>query len=156
MRYFFSLNVKRKIKGSIKNLFVGGWSVVNNDTYLGNNVSFNGMKIYGVGKVVIGNYFHSGVDCMIISSNHNYKGDKIPYDSEHIKKEIIIEDFVWMGSKVSVLGNVTIGEGAIIQAGAVVVSNVPKYAIVGGNPAKVFMYRDKEKFELLKSQGKFH
>lgn len=35
-------------------------------------------------------------------------------------------------------GGVTIGEGAIIQAGSVVVSDIPKYAIAGGSPAKVF------------------
>lgn len=48
------------------------------------------------------------------------------------------------------------GEGAIIQAGAVVVKDIPPYAIAGGNPAKVFKYRDKEHYETLKAQGKFH
>ena len=47
-----------------------------------------------------------------------------------------------------------IGEGAIIQAGAVVHGEIPPYAIVGGNPAKVFKYRDIEHFQKLKAEGK--
>ena len=114
------------------------------------------MTIFGSGKVTIGNYFHSGVDCIMITSNHNYMGEKIPYDETEITKDVIIEDCVWIGSKVTILGGVTIGEGAIIQAGAVVVNNIPKYGIAGGNPAKVFKYRDAGHFESLKAAGKFY
>ncbi|GHV46300.1 hypothetical protein FACS1894204_07620 [Synergistales bacterium] len=49
-----------------------------------------------------------------------------------------------------------IGEGAIIQAGSVVVSDIPPYAIAGGAPAKVFKYRNREHFERLKAEGKYH
>ena len=55
-----------------------------------------------------------------------------------------------------VCGNVTIGEGAVIAAGSVVVKDVPSYAIVGGNPAQLIKYRDIEHFEKLKKEGKFH
>jgi len=54
------------------------------------------------------------------------------------------------------LGDVTIGEGAIIQAGSVVVNDIPKYTIAGGHPAKVFKYRDAAHYERLKEEGKFH
>ena len=54
------------------------------------------------------------------------------------------------------LGGVHIGEGAIIQAGSVVVSDIPPYAIAGGHPAKVFKYRDIDHFEYLKGIGAFH
>jgi acetyltransferase-like isoleucine patch superfamily enzyme len=49
-----------------------------------------------------------------------------------------------------------IEEGAIIQAGSVVVNDIPYCAIAGGSPAKVFKYRNIDHYELLKSQGKFH
>jgi serine acetyltransferase len=49
----------------------------------------------------------------------------------------IIEDDVTIGPNVCIIGAITIGRGAIIGAGAVVVKEVPKYAIVAGNPAKV-------------------
>ena len=137
---------------------VNGYSYVNRNTFLGKNVNFNGMKIKGNGKVVIGNNFHSGQECLMITSYHKYDGgDAIPYDSkEDIDKDIIIEDNVWLGDRVIILGGVKIGEGAIIQAGSVVIKDIPKYAIAGGHPAKVFKYRDIEHYEKLKEEGKFH
>ena len=137
-------------------VFTGGFTKLTKHTHLGKNVSFNGMQIFGQGEVRIGAYFHSGVECMMITDIHNYEGSKIPYDETIIKKSIEIEECVWFGSKVIVLGGVTIGEGAIIQAGAVVVKDIPKYAIAGGSPAKVFKYRNIEHYKRLKSEGKFH
>lgn len=58
--------------------------------------------------------------------------------------EIIIEDEVWIGMNVLILSGVKIGKGAIVAAGAVVTQNVPPYAIIGGNPAKVIRYRFSE------------
>jgi acetyltransferase-like isoleucine patch superfamily enzyme len=52
-------------------------------------------------------------------------------------KEIIIEDFVWIGMNCIILKGVTVGEGSIVSAGAVVRDNVPPFSIVEGNPAKV-------------------
>lgn len=128
---------------------------VTENTYLSDHVSFNGMSIRGKGKVTIGRYFHSGEECMMITDNHNYEGKKIPYDDTDISKNIEIGDFVWLGTRVIVLGGVHIGEGAIIQAGSVVVSDIPDYAIAGGAPAKVFKYRDKEHFIRLKNEEEF-
>ena len=48
---------------------------------------------------------------------------------------------VWIGANVTTLQGVSIGDGAVVAAGAVVVKDVPPYAIVGGNPAKVLKYR---------------
>jgi acetyltransferase-like isoleucine patch superfamily enzyme len=50
---------------------------------------------------------------------------------------IIIEDKVWINFNAIILKGVTIGEGAIVAAGAVVTKNVPPYAVVAGNPATV-------------------
>lgn len=140
-----------------KNLKINGITKLTSNTTLGDNVNFNGMIINGGGNVVIGNNFHSGAECMIICQIHNYdNGVKIPYDSTYILQDVTIEDNVWLGSRVIVLGGVTIGEGAIIQAGSVVVSDIPKYAIAGGHPAKTFKYRDIEHYKKLKEEGKFH
>ena len=109
-----------------------------------------------MGKIVIGNYFHSGVECMIITQNHNYEGEAIPYDNTYIYKTVNIGDYVWFGNRVTVVGNVTIGEGAIVAAGSVVVKDVPACAIVGGNPAKIIKYRNIEHFQNLKSLKKFN
>lgn len=114
------------------------------------------MKVNGGGKIMIGNYFHSGTECMMITQNHNYEGEAIPYDSTYVRKEINIGDCVWLGNRVIIMGGVTIGEGAIIAAGAVVTKDVPACAIVGGNPARIIKYRDKDHYFKLKSEGKFH
>ncbi len=129
---------------------------LSSNTYIGKNCSFNGLKVYGDGKLIIGDNFHSGVDISIITQNHNFEGDELPYDSTWILKDVIIEDNVWIGSHVRILGGIKIGEGAIIQAGSVVVKDIPKHAIAGGHPAEVFAYRDKEHYEKLKTLRKFH
>ncbi len=139
-----------------ENLCVNNPCIFGGQVYFGNNCNFNGMQVLGDGEVHFGDNFHSGVECMIINQNHNYDhGTAIPYDDTFELKKIAIEDNVWFGNRVTVVGNVTIGEGSIVAAGAVVTKDVPKCAIVGGNPAKVIKYRDIEHYELLKSEGKF-
>lgn len=119
-------------------------------TLIGNNCHFNGLSIQGKGVVTIGNNFHSGDGCLFITSNHNYNGTELPYDNTEIVRDICIGDNVWIGSRVIVLGGVSIGEGAIIQAGSVVTSNVPALAISGGHPANVFSHRDPTHYNSLK------
>lgn len=149
--------VRRVAKSYGNNLKVNGDSYVTPNTTLGDNVNFNGMKIQGFGNIIIGDNFHSGIECMIITSIHNYdKGNAIPYDDTIISKDVVIEDNVWLGNRVTILPGVKIGEGAIIQAGSVVVRDIPKYAIAGGHPAEVFETRDIEHYENLKKEGKFH
>lgn len=123
---------------------------------IGDDVSFNGVTITGWGRVKIGSHFHSGTNVKLMLGSHDYDNDdKIPYGSCYTTKEIVIDDFVWLGSDVIICGNVHIGEGAIVAIGSVVVKDVPRCAIVGGNPAKVIKYRDIEHFEKLKSEGKY-
>ena len=56
----------------------------------------------------------------------------------------------WIGEKAFLVGGITIGDGAVVLAGAIVAKNVPPYAIVGGIPAKVIKYRyDEETIKFL-------
>ena len=156
LNFIYSRPIYRRAKFVGKNLRVNGKSYICKNTILGDNVSFNGMNIMGNGNVKIGNYFHSGIECLILTQNHNYdNGDAIPYDNTCICKDVEIGDFVWIGSRVMMLPGTKIGEGAIIQGGSVVHGEIPPFAIAGGNPAKVFKYRDIEHFKELKAKGKF-
>lgn len=66
-RPYYRLKVRRKAKKLGIELKVQGISSVSSNTILGNNVNFNGNKIGGKGKVIIGDNFHSGPDCLMIS-----------------------------------------------------------------------------------------
>ncbi|MEI7848620.1 MAG: acyltransferase [Chloroflexota bacterium] len=157
LRFIFTARVKLQCGTYQEPLYVNLNSSVSKTTHLGKNVNFNGMTIHGGGKVVIGDNFHSGQACLMITQFHDYdNGDSIPYGETYIIKNIIIEDNVWLGDRVILLGGVTIGEGAIIQAGSVVVKDIPKYAIAGGHPAVAFKQRNVQHYETLKKEGKFH
>ncbi|SIO19364.1 Acetyltransferase (isoleucine patch superfamily) [Carnobacterium alterfunditum] len=63
-------------------------------------------------------------------------------EAEAISKgEIIINDDVWIGTNSIILSGVRVGKGAVIGAGSIVTKDVPPYAIVGGNPAKIIKFR---------------
>ncbi len=155
-RIIYTKKISLQCKSYEYPLTVNYKSSVTSNTVLHKNVNFNGMRIQGAGRVEIGNNFHSGKDCLIISENHNYdNGKMIPYDETFILKNITVEDNVWLGDRVIILGGVTIGEGAIIQAGSVVVKDIEKYSIAGGHPAKAFSKRNIKHYEKLKEEGKF-
>ena len=126
------------------------------NTTIGSNCNFNGINITGNGKVVFGDNFHSGKHVRMLTSYHNFdKGTALPYDMTCLDKDVVIEDNVWIGESVMILGGIRIGEGAVIQAGSVVCIDVPPLAVAGGHPATPFKYRDAEHYYSLKNAGKF-
>lgn len=93
-------------------------------------------------KIIIGNGVLMGRKIFITDNNHGSSErnmlDIVPFDRPLTSSgPVIIEDNVWIGEKVSIMPNVTIGKGAIIAANAVVTKNIPQYAVVGGCPAKI-------------------
>lgn len=95
------------------------------------------------GKVIIGKNVMMGEECIIYTRNHEFMTIDIPMNKQGFQKEkiVTIEDDVWIGGRVVILPGVNVGKGAIIGAGSVVTKNIPEYAIVGGNPAKIIKYR---------------
>lgn len=77
-----------------------------------------------------------GVRIATINHDFNERHSKYTYGKVLIKKN------AWLGINVTVCPGVTIGEYAVVAAGAVVTKDVPDYAVVGGSPAKVIKYLD--------------
>lgn len=107
-------------------------------------------------RICIGKKVLMGPNVTIITGDHRVDvvgkhiidvGDdeKLP---EH-DADVIIEDGVWIASNVTILKGVTVGEGSVLAAGAVVTQNVEPYAIYGGVPAKKIKMRfsEEEVFE---------
>ena len=106
--------------------------------------------------VMIGNYCSLARQLAFnIGRNHNFK-NVTTYPNSLIKKffqkeikspyyknpfQIIIGSDVWIGQSVTIMGGVKIGNGALIGANSVVAKDIPPYAIVVGNPARVIKYR---------------
>lgn len=154
--FVYGMPVRRKAKSIGKGLRVRGSSSVTSKTTIGDCVSLGGVEVYGGGKCTIGSYSHFGPEVLILTQNHNYEGKTLPYDNTFSFKEVVIGEAVWIGSRVTILPGAKIGDGAIIQACAVVHGEIPSCAIAGGNPAKVFAWRDKEHFNDLKKAEKFY
>jgi len=86
---------------------------------------------------------HIGDDTDIGTHSHIWTLEHDVNDPQHGTKggPVVIEDHVWIASRVTILPGVKIGRGAVVAAGAVVTKDVPSLAIVGGVPAKVIGWR---------------
>ena len=106
-------------------------------------------RLYGMGGIEIGKGTILAHDVQIFSSNHNYdSGDLkfLTYDKRFVCEKVVIGEYVWIGARALILPGVHIGDGAVIGAGSVVTRDVPACAVVGGNPARVLKFRNKEVF----------
>lgn len=100
--------------------------------------------------VIIRGYLMMGEDVMFLGGGHRFDRLDIPMGKQDSKERtpLLIDEDVWIGARSVILpGCKRIGHGSIIGAGSVVTKDVPDYAIVGGNPAKVLRYRTDEKSE---------
>ena len=112
---------------------------------LGDNSGL-GINCRVAGKTVIGNDVMMGPNVSIYPRNHAFDRTDIPMNMQGFSEEkpVTICDDVWIGGSAVILSGVTINSGAIVAAGAVVTKDVPPYAIVGGNPAKIIKFRKQD------------
>lgn len=105
---------------------------------MGRHVTLNEwVYLNGFGGIQIGNGVRIGHRTSILSSDHNFTDvDSYIYQQGVTPLETRIEDDVYIGCNVTILGGVIIGKGAVVAAGAVVTSHVGEYEIVAGVPAK--------------------
>lgn len=113
---------------------------------IGDDCGFSGTTICAAKLVRIGNRCLFGADAMVFDTDfHNHAPEGRRYakpDWDAISREVVIGDDVFIGARAIVCKGVTIGDGAIIAAGSVVVSDVPPKAVAGGNPARVLRMLD--------------
>lgn len=113
------------------------------NVYCGNNVSLGGENLFlsSNAKVRIGDNVMFGPRVTVITGDHRIDvlgkpmievTEKLPENDQ----DVIFEGDNWIGTNVTILKGVTIGEGSVIAAGAVVTKNVDKYSVWGGIPAK--------------------
>lgn len=140
IRFWMVKNFVEKCGDNV-NIDQGAW--FNPELQIGDN-SGVGMNCRLNGRIHIGKDVMMGPECIMYSYSHAHNRIDIPMCQQGFEKEtaIIIGDDVWLGARVIILPHVTIGNHTIVGAGAVVTKNIPDYAIVGGNPARVIRMRN--------------
>ena len=114
------------IRTSGKKVSIGAGSVINRACLL-----------YTTGGLIIGEQVSIGDGVWLVTGSHDMNDPQFP----DFYKPIVIQHHAWIGMRATILGGVTVGEGAVVMAGAVVTRDVPPYAVVGGVPAKVVRER---------------
>jgi len=122
------INIQRNVYfGKGNNISIGDNSGIGEDSILGQD-----------DEIRIGNNVLIGPRLMIFTQNHNFSDrTKLIREQGATRKPVIIEDDVWIGARVTLLPGVTLGQGSVVAAGAVVTKSFPPYSVLGGVPAKI-------------------
>lgn len=110
---------------------------------IGDNVSIHPMCYFdAVGGISIGNDISIAHAVTIMTSSHHFERHDIPIkEQDYDVKKTVIEDNVWIGAKATILCGNSIGNGAVIGAGAVVTHDIAANTVNAGVPAKVIKER---------------
>lgn len=105
---------------------------------IGDGTEINdGSGFYGCGKIEVGENTLFGPAVKVIAYTHNFSDEhRLIKDQGLTPKDVVIGNNCWIGANAVILPGVTIGNGAIVAAGAVVSKDVAENMIVGGVPAK--------------------
>lgn len=116
--------------------------IIENNVHIGHNSGISPNCLI-LGPTHIGNDVIIGPETFMYTTNHGFSQKDIPIRSQPKTKPkpIIIGNDVWIGSRVTLLPGIKIGNGAIIGASSVVTKNVDPYTIVAGNPAAMIKKR---------------
>ena len=131
--------------------YCGGGNNIEQGAYFGSGKNLRIGKCSGIGinaqlqtPLEIGIYVLMGPDVVIFTKNHNSSDLNKPIGVQGMTepRKVTIGNDVWIGQRVMIMPGVTIGDGSIVGAASVVTKDVPDYAIVAGNPARIIRYRN--------------
>ena len=109
-----------------------GVLTIGDNTHIGDNTIIDVVDDVSIGASVA-----IGPNCVIYSHDHGYESDTLAaWKGPLIAQPVVIEDNAWIGSGVTVLPGVTIGERAVVAAGSVVTKDVEANTVYGGIPAR--------------------
>lgn len=125
-----------------KNINIGRGAIISSRLKIGNNSGI-GDNCEMHGTICIGDNVLMAPEVVIYTRNHNFMDKSLTIIQSGVSEEqpVIIGNDVWIGRRVMIMPGVTVGDGAVIAAGGVVVKDVPPYSLVGGVPAKVIKNR---------------
>ncbi|QDE30580.1 acyltransferase [Shewanella polaris] len=106
---------------------------------LGNEVAINhGCSLDGGRKgIKIGSQTRIANNVTVYAFNHGMSADTPIYKQPATSKGVVIGQDVWIGAQVGIVDGVTIGDSVVVGMGCIVTKDVPAYAIIAGNPARV-------------------
>ena len=135
---------KRILKECGKNVNVERNSVFGPGVSLGDNSGI-GIDCELYGPVTIGKNVMMGPEVVIYTSGHKFDRTDIPMMQQGPteKEPVVIGDDCWIGRRAMIMPGVTIGDGCVIAAGAVVTKDIPPYSVAGGVPARVIRTRER-------------
>lgn len=140
IRAFFARRMFTSM-GKNVNIEHGAFFASGKDISIGDNSGL-GLNCRVAGPLSIGNDVMMAPNVSIYTQNHETENIYRPMRLQTAeKKKVTIGNDVWIGANAIILPGVTVGDGAIIAAGAVVTKDVPDFAVVGGNPAKIIKTR---------------
>lgn len=126
-----------KYVGSNVNLQSGLYLVGTKNISIGKNSGIGrNCYIFANSEVVIGSNVMIAPEVIIHTSNHGLNKNRAMIEQSSASLPIIIEDDVWIASRVTILSGTVIRKGSVLAAGAVVTKSTEPYSINGGVPSK--------------------
>lgn len=123
---------------------------------LGSNVHIaDSAWIRGEGGVTIGDNTHISRNLVLYSVNHQWEGERLPYDETLVERGVTIGRNVWIGMNVCITPGSVIGDGAIIGMGAVVAGEIPPFTIAVSSPLRIVGQRDEARYRELDEAGAY-
>lgn len=164
-KFLLSHYLMRIPSQSIRHHVMRSWGMKLGETSL----IYMGAEIREPHKITIGKGTTIGHNCTLdgrgglhIGNNVNFSSEVMVWTMQHDPQcsyfgvessPVVIEDYAWLSCRTILLPGVTVGEGAVVAAGAVVTKSVEPYTIVGGVPAKLIGKRNRNLDYVLGKQG---